>query len=137
MAGDINLIKMRSRATLNRPFTVVQNMQAKAEDRYRAKIKEIETGLQETQQKLNELQSKKEKGQRFILSPEQQAELKKFREKEANAKKELKLVRKDLRQDIDSLENRLKWANIAGMPLVVVIFGLALVLYKRQRAQAR
>jgi ABC-type uncharacterized transport system involved in gliding motility auxiliary subunit len=137
MSGDINLIKMRSRATLNRPFTVVQKMQAAAEDSYRNKIKDLETSLQETQQKLNELQSKKEKGQRFILSPEQQAEVKKFKEKEADAKKELKRLRKDLRQDIDSLENRLKWANIAGMPLVVVIFGLALVLFKRQRAQAR
>lgn len=63
--------------------------------------------------------------------------MKKFKEKEAQAKKELKEVRKNLRQDIDSLENRLKWANIAGMPMVVIIFGLALVLFKRQRAQAR
>ena len=137
MSGDNNLIKMRSRATLNRPFTVVQEMQAKAEARYRDEVKKLESGLQETQQKLNELQTKKDQGQRFILSPEQQAEVKKFKEKEAQAKKELKEVRKNLRQDIDSLENRLKWANIAGMPLVVIIFGLALVLFKRQRAQAR
>ena len=29
--------------------------------------------------------------------------------------KQLRVLRKNLRQDIDSLENRLKWANIAAM----------------------
>jgi hypothetical protein len=34
-------------------------------------------------------------------------------------KKELKQERKKLRTDIDSLENRIKWMNIAGMPALV------------------
>ena len=136
MTGDSNLIGVRSRATLNRPFTVVQKMQGQAEANYRTKIKEIEESLADTQRRLNELQAKKEKGQRFILSPEQQAELEKFKKKEADAKKELKQVRKNLRQDIDSLENRLKWLNIAGMPALVTFFGLALAFLKGQRAKA-
>ena len=136
MAGDSNLIGVRSRATLNRPFTVVAKMQAQAESNYRTKIKEIEDSLADTQRRLNELQSKKEKGQRFILSPEQQVELDKFKKKEADAKKELKQVRKNLRQDIDSLENRLKWGNIAGMPMLVTLFGLALAFFKGQRVKA-
>jgi hypothetical protein len=71
------------------------------------------------------------------LSPEQQAELQKFRTKEAEAKRELKEVRKDLRREIDSLENRLKWANIAGMPALVTAFGIGLGIFKRQRAKNR
>ena len=139
MSGDSNLIAMRSRATLNRPFTVVQTMQAQADQRFRAKIKELEGSLQETQKKLNELQAaRKDQGQqRTILSAEQQAELQKFRTKEADAKRELKEVRKDLRREIDSLENRLKWTNIAGMPALVTVFGIGLGIYKRQRAKNR
>jgi len=137
MSGDSNLIAVRSRATLNRPFTVVQKMQADAEASYRTKIKELEESLQQTQQKINELQVKKEKGQRFILSPEQQKELENFRKKEADAKRELKVVRKNLRQDIDSLENKVKWMNIAGMPLLVTAFGIGLALFKGQRAKSK
>ena len=139
MSGDENLIAMRSRATLNRPFTVVQTMQAQADERFRAKIKEVEGSLQETQKKLNELQAaRKDQGQqRTILSAEQQAELQKFRTKEADAKRDLKLVRKDLRREIDSLENRLKWANIAGMPVLVTAFGIGLAIFKRNRARNR
>jgi ABC-type uncharacterized transport system involved in gliding motility auxiliary subunit len=137
MAGDSNLIAVRSRATMNRPFTVVQNMQAKAESDYRSKIKQLEEGLQETQRKINELQAKKEKGQRFILSPEQQKEIEKFRKDENEAKKELKRVRKDLRQDIDSLENKVKWINIAGMPVLVAAFGIGLAVFRGQRAKSK
>ena len=137
MAGDQNLIGVRSRATLNRPFTVVKRMQAEAEDRFRSKIKELEKRLADTQQKLNEMQSKKEGNQRFILTQEQQVAIQKFRQDQADVNKELKRVRKNLRQDIDSLENRLEWLNIAGMPFLVTASGIALAFVKRKRTAAK
>ena len=94
LTGDSNLIGVRSRSVQNRPFTVVKKMQAEAEANYRSKIKELEDSLAETQRRLNELQQKKEQGQRFILSPEQQKELENFRQKEAEAKVKLKDERK-------------------------------------------
>lgn len=134
LAGDSNLIAVRSRASRERPFTVVQKMQADAEASYRTKIKELENSLAETQRNLNELQKSKEGGQRFILSPEQQQELVNFRQKEADAKAQLKQMRKQLRSEIDSLENRVKWLNIAGMPVAVVLAGFGLAAMKRKRA---
>ena len=133
LAGDSNLIAVRSRASRERPFTVVKKMQADAEANYRTKIKDLETSLAETQRKLNELQKSKDGGQRFILSPEQQQELISFRKKEADAKNQLKDMRKQLRSEIDSLENRIKWLNIAGMPVMVVLAGFGLAAMKRKR----
>jgi ABC-type uncharacterized transport system involved in gliding motility auxiliary subunit len=137
LTGDNNLIAVRSRAVQNRPFTVVKRMQAEAEANYRSKIKELEDSLAETQRRLNELQQKKEGGQRFILSPEQQAELENFRKKEAEAKVKLKEERKKLRQDIDSLETRAKVFNIATMPFIVCASGITLAFYKRKRTSAK
>lgn len=137
LAGDNSLISVRSRAVQNRPFTVVKKMQAEAEANYRTKIKELEDSLAETQRQLNELQQKKEKGQRFIMSPEQQAALEEFRKKEGEVKIKLKGERKKLRQDIDSLENRLKWFNIAAMPILVSLSGVGLAFYKRKRTAAK
>ena len=134
LAGDSNLIAVRSRASRERPFTVVQKMQADAEANYRTKIKELENSLAETQRNLNELQKSKDGGQRFILSPEQQQELVNFRKKEADVKVQLKQMRKQLRSEIDSLENRIKWLNIAGMPIAVVLAGFGLAAMKRKRA---
>lgn len=137
LTGDNNLISVRSRATLNRPFTRIREMQAHAQEAYQSKIKELEASLQETQQRVNELQRNKEKGQRFILSPEQQAELENFKKKEADVRVQLKQVRKNLAHDIDSMENRLKWGNIIGMPLVVALSGIGIAVFKRKRTSAK
>lgn len=141
LTGDENLITVRSRASRERPFTVVNEMQAKAESAYRSKIKELETSLSDTQSKLNQLQQSKqekgEKGQRFILSPEQQAEITNFRKKETEVKTQLKEERKNLRGDIDSLQNRIKWLNIALMPFLVTCAGVGLAVVRHQRRAAR
>jgi len=137
LTGDSNLIGVRSRATVHRPFTLVRKMQAAAQERYQAEIKKLEDNLADTQRRLNELQQKKEQGQRFILSPEQQAEIEKFRREEARTRAQLKQVRKDFRRDIDALENRVKWFNIAAMPLVVSLSGVLIALYKRNRTSAK
>jgi ABC-type uncharacterized transport system involved in gliding motility auxiliary subunit len=137
LAGDSNLIGIRSRASANRPFEVVNRMQAAAEDKYQGKIDQLQASLDEARQKLAALQSNKQSDQKTLLSPEQQAEIKKFHENEANVSQELKQVRKNLRQEIDSLQYSLKWINIAAMPILVTIAGLILAWLKRQRRAAR
>ena len=138
LTGDTSLISIRSRASRDRPFTVVRELQAKAESKFRDKIAQLEQGLAETEQRLNELQSRKEgASQQFILSPEQQKELENFRKKEAEARKELKLVRRNLRTEIDALETRLKWLNIAAVPAIVALFGIGLALHRKKRSAAK
>ena len=140
MAGDSNLVSVRSRASRERQFTVVKEMQAKAESAFQTKIKSLETSLAEAQQKLNELQRNKADkggGQRFILSPEQQREITNFRNKEREVKVQLKEERKKLRVGIDSLENTIKWINIALMPALVAAAGVGLAILRHKRRAAR
>jgi hypothetical protein len=49
----------------------------------------------------------------------------------------LKDVRKNLRKEIDSLENRLKWLNIAVMPLAVTLSGILVAVLKRKKTAAK
>jgi ABC-type uncharacterized transport system involved in gliding motility auxiliary subunit len=137
LTGDNNLIGIRSRAIQDAPFTRVKKMEAQAEETYQSKIKELEGSLTETRQRLSELQQAKQGNQRYILSPEQEAEITRFQKKEAEVNLQLKQVRKELRHDIDSMEAHVKWVNIAAMPLVVSISGLALAFYKRKRTSAK
>jgi ABC-type uncharacterized transport system involved in gliding motility auxiliary subunit len=137
MAGDSNLIAVRSRASLNRPFTVVRQMEEKAQDSYRSQIRQLEESAQETQQRLSELQSAKSTDQRFVLSPEQQEQLTRLRQKEAEVNRELKDVRRRLRQDVDSLQNWIKALNIAAMPLAVTLTGILAAVYKRKKTAAK
>jgi len=138
MAGDNNLIGVRSRAALSRPFTRVKRMEAEAEAQGQAKIDELQQSLQETQQRLGELQQQKQdKDQRFILSPEQKAELENFRKKQAEVSKELKQAQKGLRKEVVALETRLTWLNILAMPLGVTAAGISIAMIKRKKTSAK
>ena len=125
MAGDISLINARSKATKNRPFTVIRDKEIQAEENLRGENQKLITELQDTQRRLSELQRQKDESQRMILSKEQQEEIEKFRKKEAQARIALKNLKKNLRSNIESLQNRLRWMNILGVPLLVAIFGIS------------
>jgi ABC-type uncharacterized transport system involved in gliding motility auxiliary subunit len=136
-SGDENLIGLRSRAAQFRPLTVVQRMEAKAAESYAGKIKELEDSLASTQRRIGELQSQKGEGQQFILSPEQKTELDNFRKKQAETRKDLKELRRNLRTETDRLEFWTKLINVAAMPVLVALAGIALAMVKRKKVAAR
>ncbi len=138
MTGDNNLIAVRSRATLNRPFTRVKEMEAAANEQFQSEIKRLEDSASEAQRKINEMQSqKKDKDQRFILSPEQRAELEKLRKEEGDTRKRLRQVQKDLKKEVVSLQTRLKWINILAVPLAVTATGIVIAIVNRRKTSAK
>ena len=137
MSGDQNLISLRSRAAFTRPLTVIRDMEARAQQTYLGKIKELEDSLNKTQEKLQDLQKARGGAQATILTSEQQAEIENFRKAAAETRKDLKDVRKNLREETDTLQFWTKVVNIGLVPLLVAIAGLALALVQRRRVKAR
>ena len=132
--GD-ELISLRSRTAAFRPLTVVRELEAEAQKQYFGKIQSLEDELQKTTAKLQELQKAQGAAGKSVqlLSPEQQAELDRFRKTVAESRLALKEVRKNLRQDAESLVFWTKVANIVLMPLLVTFFGLLVALLRRRR----
>jgi ABC-type uncharacterized transport system involved in gliding motility auxiliary subunit len=133
-SGDA-LGSLRSRAAAFRPLTVVRQMEADAQKQYFGRLKSLEDEVQKTTDKLQALQKARggdAKGAQ-IMSPEQQAEIEKFRIHVAETRKELKELRKNLRRDAEALVFWTKVANIALMPLLVVLLGLGVFFLKRRR----
>ena len=98
----------------------------------------MEDSAAEAQRKVNELQAqKKDQDQRFILSPEQRLELEKLRKEEADTRKRLKQVQKDLRKEVVSLQTRLKWLNILAVPLAVTATGVVIAIINRKKTSAK
>jgi len=135
-AAGNELVSLRSRAAAFRPLTVVRELEAEAQKQYFGRIQGLEDELQKTTAKLQELQ-KAQGGpgakSAQILSPEQQAELDRFRKTVAETRIALKEVRKNLRQDAEGLVFWTKVANIALMPLLVAVFGLFIALLRRRQ----
>lgn len=137
LTGDGNLIAIRSRPTRARPFIVVEKMEQSAEASERNKDKELAKSRSETEAKISELQQHRaDSDQKNILSAEEKAELEKLLQKKVSVDKEIRQVRRELNAKTNSLENRIKWINIAVMPLLVAAAGLVIALVKRKRSAA-
>jgi ABC-type uncharacterized transport system involved in gliding motility auxiliary subunit len=133
-AGDQNLMSLRSRASFSRPLTVIARMESQAQQQYLGKIKALEDSLQQSQEKLQEIQKGKPgAGTSTILTAEQQAEIDNFRKKAGETRVELKDVRKNLRMDTDRLQFWTKVVNIGLVPLLVALTGLILAFAQRRR----
>ena len=137
LSGDENLFEIRARGTASRPFTVVRDLQAEAEKEFQGKIVQLEEELRGVQTQINELQRQRKPGEKELLSSEQRKVLADFRKKEVEARKELKQVRRQLRAEIDSLENTLIFMNIALMPILVIAAGITVAAVKRRRSAHR
>jgi ABC-type uncharacterized transport system involved in gliding motility auxiliary subunit len=136
-AGD-DFISLRSRTGAFRPLTVVRELEAEAQKQYFGKIQALEEEVQKTTAKLQELQKSQGPAGKSaqLLSPEQQAELERFRKTVAEARLQLKEVRKNLRQDAESLVFWTKIANIVLMPLLVALIGLLVAFVGGRRRKA-
>jgi len=134
-SGDDDLISARSRASTSRPFTRLEEMQAKAGKQWQDKIRTLEGKQHEMERMISELETHKENGaeEKLILSPDQQSELENYEQTRAQVGKDLKVVRRNLRKDTDALEFWTKVVNISAMPALVAVSGIALAVIKHQR----
>ncbi len=132
LCGSEALIGLRSRNSFDRPFDRVIDLEKQAAFKWQSEEERLNQKLQSTQQRLASLQRTQEDGQQTFLNPEQQTEVKKFREEVFQTQQSLKEVRKNLRSDIEQLGVRLKVLNIAGIPLLVALFGIGRGLWMKK-----
>ena len=137
LAGSADLISVRGRQSFFRPFTKVDELRRQASDQLRAKEKELDQELQETEQKLTALEASRGGNQASLsLSPEQEAELERFQQQRVRIRKELRDTRRSLDVEIEALGTRLKAINIALVPLLLALGAIFLEITRRRRLRA-
>lgn len=140
LTGSSDLISVRNRGSFLRPFELINELRREAELRFRENEYELSERLDATEERLVELEDRKQGDDAMILSEAQQDELSRFRDERLRIRKELRDVRRELRQDIDQLERSLKFANIGLMPLLIALTGLLAGLWRlnqRRRSQTQ
>lgn len=136
LIGSADLIAVRTRAGSSRPFTTVEALRVEADARFRAKERELQARLEQTEAKLSALQQTQPQGGALALSAEQQDELLRFQDEKLRIRKELRQVRRELDQDIQALGSKLKFLNIAGVPLLLTLSALIFVGWRARRRRA-
>lgn len=133
LAGSGDLISIRGRQSFFRPFTKVEELRRQADEQLRAKEKELDQELKETERKLAELETGRSNQSSLVLSPEQEAELERFQQERVRIRKELREVRRSLDVEIEWLGKKLKFINIAVVPILLAIGAIALAFARRRR----
>lgn len=134
LSGSGDLINVRSQGTYARPFTVVQAMNRTAQEQFRAAEQRLQAELEQTEQTLARLQQSRGEQAGPLMSAEQQQEIARFQAERVRLRRELREVQRNLRQDIDRLETRLKFVNIGLVPLLIA-FAAVLVVLTRGRGR--
>ena len=136
LSGSSDLIGVRSRESYTRPFTRVEALRVDAEGRFRATEERLQNELDETEQRLVELQSAREDSGNILLTPEQQEEIDRFVDQRADIRRELRAVQRGLDEDIERLGTILKVINIGLVPFLLAAFALLAVWRRNRRAAA-
>lgn len=140
LMGSSDLISLRTRATNDRPFTVVKELQADAQAQFQQEAESLQARLTAVQQRLHELEQGGSTNGRPStsqgLTSEQQAEIDRFKRVLIETRASLRDVQHNLRKDIDALGDFLAFVNIALVPIFVAGFAV-LVAWLRRRRRAR
>ena len=131
LSGNDALREIRSRGQFQRPFTRVLALQQEAQMKYQQEENQLQASLDKVQSELNNLLQGVQKGEKEILLPKEvQDQIASFREQERQTRRELREVRKILRQDIEELGHNLLLANLLIVPGFVGILGF--LIYRRR-----
>ena len=136
LAGGEDLIGLRSRGTVARPFVVVQDIQREADDRYAAEQRNLEEKLKQAQAKLHNLTAGEGAANPAALSADQAKEVDKFRTEMLDTRRQLREVQAALRQNIERLKVILEFFDIALVPIVVVAAAIVMAALRRRRWRA-
>ncbi len=135
LTGSSDLISIRSRGTFRRPFTVVDEIEKKADEESRVEVQKLNIEIAGFTSELQKIlaSAKEEKAEvvgSSILQKQQDIELKK-----REAQRQLRQVKAKRRERIEHLGNALRNFNMLAAPTVILV--IAVVLGVRRSVRKR
>ena len=134
LGGSQDLIGIRSKGDEARSFERVQAMEVEAQKQYQIKLQEVEEKISEMNQEIQQLVTQQQGTGLIVAGPELSNALQELRENEANMRAERRVIRRELRKDIDALKWKLVSLNIGYSPIGLVIFGFFFYRMRKQKA---
>lgn len=134
IGGSEDLLDLRSKGRVSRPFTRIRDMELAAQADYQRELETLESRLTEVQGQLSELVQQQQDQQILVADPAIIKAIEDFQLQEAELRSERREIRKKLREDIERLELNLVLFNLLTMPLTLAAAGV-IFFYRRGRRQ--
>lgn len=138
LTGSSALLELRGLGSSYRPFDVIERLRREADRAFQSKEQALTKTLAETQKKLQALRGEGA-GTRgpVALSEEEQRTVKTLQNDVLRLRAELRGVQASLREDVERLETKVMFVNIAAMPIVVATFAVGLMVWRARRRRRR
>jgi ABC-type uncharacterized transport system involved in gliding motility auxiliary subunit len=136
LGGSTDLISIRARAAYSRPFERVEELKRNADAQLRVKEQQLQQQLEQTEQKLTQLQTAQPGGNDALLTPEMSQTIDNFQKQKLQIRKELRETRAGLDKDIKALGTRMKLINMLLMPALIIVVGLLVAMWRKRRRLA-
>jgi len=136
LSGSSDLASLRTRGEYTRPFEIVEAIRRQAELEYREREQKLVATLQETEQKIRALQQEQgtDTGESaLLLTPEQSEQIEQYQTLRIDTRKQLRAVQHDLKKNIESLGAKLRFFNIAFLPLIIILISIGTGVYRVTR----
>jgi ABC-type uncharacterized transport system involved in gliding motility auxiliary subunit len=137
LAGSAGLVSLRSRGVSDRPFTLVREIQQDAESRFRETEQALTEKLRETEKKLQELRGnsgdRADRQGAGTLTAAQAKAIEEGRGELLRIRADLRDVQRSLREDIESLNATIRFANIGAVPLFVALLAIVIGIVRMTR----
>ncbi len=133
IGGSQDLLEIRGKGRVARPFTRIETMELAAQTRYQQELDSLETKLSNVRDNLNQLQQEQGNQQVLVASPQALQAIEDYRLQEAQIRQERREIRKKLREDIESMEISLALFNLLTVPLFLGIFGVTFFTRRNNR----
>lgn len=130
LSGNEDMISLRSRGTSYRPFIRLQRLAQDAEQRYRSHAKELDDLIGAADMEIKNLQSQNMYEKEDAKMVERLEMIKAINKQKFQARKELREVQRKLREDIDALVGKLRFVNIALMPILIGLLAMGIGVYR-------
>jgi len=138
LSGDPDLINVRSRTSVRRPFTRQNEWYRAAQEKYAVEVAEFSARAKEVEERLNAILSQTPDDiNQAMLSPEVQAELRTLRDQEVQFRRRERELQKEVSAEFRRKLATYKFGNSLAMPVLVIVFGIALAIVRRKKVAAR
>lgn len=133
LSGNVDLISLRGRGKYSRPFEVVENIRKEAEKQFRQRVEKLENKLKTTEERMRQLQQEQGEKKTNLLNSKLAKEIEKLRGDRSLTRKELRNVQHELRKNIEKLGAKLRFINIALIPLLIIFVALIFGIYRANK----
>jgi ABC-type uncharacterized transport system involved in gliding motility auxiliary subunit len=126
LCGSSELISVRSRGNMRRPFTVVDEIEKKAEMETAGEVEQLNTEITGFEEQLKTLITSQNEKEKQIIGSSIVQKTKDLELKKLNARNKLRKVNMKKREQIERLGNVLRAFNMLAAPAVILLIAITL-----------